>query len=259
MREMHVRAVREIAVGTEVGIAECLHVRDLRRAEPRLLRRRETEEQLRTVGDEVGTLDARSKRHLLRQPDAAIEPTPHESLPDAGHAEQAAQIVEDRCRSLGDVVEESLRKQHGDIVRLEQRRFRVARKPDRIFEHADRSLPRLRRTAVEREMADPPGRARTAGSSGAPRPPSRRDRPAWARTDRRDHREHARVPRGPPELRRRLADTQCRRDDLMVERRNEHLDAVVEHDTDPVQEVLLGEERLGRDARRCVTSSSTSL
>ena len=56
-------------------------------------------------------------------------------------------------RSLGDVVEDVAAEQHGDVVLLEQRRFRVARKPDRIFEHADRSLPRLRRTAVEREMA----------------------------------------------------------------------------------------------------------
>ena len=57
---------------------------------------------------------------------------------------------------------------------------------------------------------------------------------------------------GLPELRRRLANTQCRRDDLMVERRNEHLDAVVERDTDPIQEMLLGSDGPGRDPhRRC--------
>ena len=137
------RAVREVAVGAEVDVAERLEVRDLRRAEPRLLRRREAEEELRTVGDEVGALDrAAASAICFGRPDAAVEAAAREALADARHAEQAVQIVEERRRSRGDVVEDVAAQQHGDVVLLEQRRLRVAREADRVLEHAHRSLPR---------------------------------------------------------------------------------------------------------------------
>src|SRR5439155_20916210 len=44
VREMHVRPVEEIAIRTEIHVAECLEVRDPARAERSLLGRRETEE-----------------------------------------------------------------------------------------------------------------------------------------------------------------------------------------------------------------------
>src|SRR5919109_4690274 len=53
VREMHVRPVCEVPARAEICIAERLEVRDPRRAEPRLLGRREAEEQLCPVGDEL--------------------------------------------------------------------------------------------------------------------------------------------------------------------------------------------------------------
>ena len=55
---------------------------------------------------------------------------------------------------------------------------------------------------------------------------------------------------GLPELGLRLADTERRGDDLVVERRHEHLDAVVERDSNSVQKVLLGDGRPRRHPRR---------
>ena len=59
MGEMHVRAVREVAIGPEVGVTERLEVRDSGRPEARLLRRREAEEELGSVRDEAGASDSR--------------------------------------------------------------------------------------------------------------------------------------------------------------------------------------------------------
>ena len=255
--------VREVAVGPEVGVAERLEVRDLRRAEARLLRRREAEEQLRAVGDEVGT-----RRAAPPAPSASAgpmppsNPPPDEALPDARHSEQAAQVVEERRRSVGDVVEDVAAEQHGDVVLLEQRRFAGRSGTGSRLRARGPGLPRLRRTAVEREM---PLGLRGHEALEVRKPPGHRHAEAGGRRLEALVEPPERVLElraGLPRARRRSADAQRRRDDLVVERRHEHLDAVVADDPDPVQKVLLGEARArpptasaapsaGRPACRC--------
>ena len=154
MREMHVRAVREVAVGAEVGVAERLEVRDLRRPEPRLLRRREAEEELGSVRDEVGALGfAAASAICFGQPRSPpSNPPPTNPFRMLVTSEQAAEIVEDRRRTLprcgrgrrcGATTATSFcssRVVSGSLGNL------IASSSTRT------GLPRLRRTAVERKM-----------------------------------------------------------------------------------------------------------
>src|SRR3954466_3430790 len=71
VREVHVRAALEVA-RPHIDVAERLEVDDLARAEPLRLRRRESEEQLRAVGYELGAGNAGRQSHLLRQAGAAV-------------------------------------------------------------------------------------------------------------------------------------------------------------------------------------------
>ena len=79
-------------------------IRDQARAEPRLLRRRETEKELRGVGDQVGARDAGRHRHPLRQALLAGEAAAREAAPHARHTEDV-QLLEERLSSGGDVIE----------------------------------------------------------------------------------------------------------------------------------------------------------
>src|SRR5919109_3034056 len=99
---MHVRPMTEVA-GAHVDEAERLEVRD-----PRLplcvpLRRREPQEELRAVGDQLGALDACGERHLLRQATAAREPAALKALADARDAEEPVRRGEELLRTVGDV------------------------------------------------------------------------------------------------------------------------------------------------------------
>ena len=133
---MHVGPVREVPRSAEIGVAEGLDVRDLRRAEPCLLRRREAEEELRSVRNEIGSGDACGESHLLRQAGATVEASSDEPLADARDLEETAQIVEDRRCTVGDVVERVAAEQDGDVVRLENRGVGIGREPDRVLEYA---------------------------------------------------------------------------------------------------------------------------
>ena len=62
-----------------------------------------------------------------------------------------------------------------------------------------------------------------------------------------------------PTLGRALAHTQGRRDGLMVEWRDQHVDPVVVNDTNSLEEVLLRRHRAGHGRVGGAVSSSTSL
>src|SRR5258706_4955318 len=95
-------AAVEVA-GAEVDVAEGLVVGDQARTESRLLRRREAQEELGVVGDQVRARDARRHRHLLWQALLALtlEPAAREAAPDARHGEER-QVVEECLASVGD-------------------------------------------------------------------------------------------------------------------------------------------------------------
>src|SRR5205823_7904010 len=88
VREVHVRALAEVRRG-QLDVAERLEVDDLPRAEALRLRRREAEEELGLVRDEVGARHACRRRHPLRQALGAVEATAGEALPDRGRVKDA--------------------------------------------------------------------------------------------------------------------------------------------------------------------------
>ena len=106
---MHVRPVREVLRSAEVRVAEGLDVRDLRRAEPCLLRGRETKEELRSVRNELSPRDACGEGHLLRKAGTTVEASSDEPLANARDVEETAQLVEDRRRTDAMWSSESLR------------------------------------------------------------------------------------------------------------------------------------------------------
>ena len=136
VRQMHVRPVREVPRSAEVGVAEGLDVRDLRRAEPSLLRGRETKEELRSVRNEIGPGDACGDSHLLWKAGTTVEASTDEPLANARDLEETAQLVEDRVCTDGDVVERVAAEQDGDVVRLENHGVGIGREADRVLEHA---------------------------------------------------------------------------------------------------------------------------
>src|SRR5204863_4891229 len=81
VREVHVRAAAEVATrrGDE---AERLEVGDPRWPEICPQRRREAEEELRRLGNQVGAGDACRQRHLLRQAAPAVEAPTRKAAPD---------------------------------------------------------------------------------------------------------------------------------------------------------------------------------
>ena len=138
------RAAVEVAAA-QVDVAERLVVRDQPRAESRLLRRGEAEEELRRVRDEIGARNTGGHRHLLRQALLAVEAAARKAAADARRREDA-EVVEDRLARGVDVLAAVAAQQHGDVVALEERRVRVAR------EAAARQQHRLARAMVERQV-----------------------------------------------------------------------------------------------------------
>ena len=203
VRHVHVRSVLEVLAGAEVDVAERLEVGDLRRAEAGLLGGREAEEELRRLGDEIGAGDAGGHRHLLGQAPRAVEAAAGESFANARHAEHPVQLLEQRVRAVGDRVQRVGAEEHGDVVLLEHRLRRVAGEADGVLQRTHRLSGRGRSRACRSADARPPGRARTAGSTATPRPPSRRDRRAWPRSARRARATRPRARPAPPGGRRR--------------------------------------------------------
>src|SRR5581483_2244889 len=228
---VHVRPVPEVA-GAQVDVAERLVVRDRPRSEPGLLRRREAEEQLGAVGDEVRAWHAGGDCHLLRQAVAAVEATAGEAAADARHGEKRER------RDLGarvlDVLDSVAAKEEDDVVVLEDRARGVARESPRRKQH------RLLRAPVVRKV----------------RPRLRRhdllevwDAPADGDAESRRRELVRRIDSAKHilELRLRGADlghVELRRDHGVMERRDDDLDAFARRRPE-VDQVLLG-----RHARR---------
>jgi hypothetical protein len=147
VRQMHVRAFAEVA-RPEIDVAERLEVDDLARAQALRLRRREAEEELGGVRDQLGTWNACGQRHLLRQAAASFEAAASEALANRRDVEEI-EFVEERLRSIGDMVEVVAPKQYRQVVLLEQRFVGVALEPAR------RKQRRLRRAPVERRVFAP--------------------------------------------------------------------------------------------------------
>src|SRR5258706_10997310 len=124
-------AAVEVA-GAEVDVAEGLVVGDQARTESRLLRRREAEEELGVVGDQVRARDARRHRHLLWQALLALtlEAAAREAAPDARHGEER-QVVEECLASVVDVRAAVAAQEYCYIVVLENRVARIAREAPR--------------------------------------------------------------------------------------------------------------------------------
>ena len=86
VRQVHVRAVTEVVAVAQVDVAERLEVRDRPRPHAGLLGRREPEEELGGVGDQVGARDLRRLRELLRQRASAVEAAACEAAADRRRA-----------------------------------------------------------------------------------------------------------------------------------------------------------------------------
>ena len=129
--EVHVRAAVEVRARPEVDEPERLEVDDSPRAERVPLRRREAEEELRAVGNEVGARDSRGRRHLFRQPLAPVH-LAGEALADARHGERAFHSVGDLGRGRPDVLLVVAAEEERDVVLLEQRVVGIAREADRV-------------------------------------------------------------------------------------------------------------------------------
>ena len=116
----------------------------------------------------------------------AAEAAAREALADARHPEQAVELLEQRLAPSAIVSRDVAAQEHGDVVLLEQRLRRITREADGIDESAGRASRSSPMRACRPADAFRPGRRRSGGSTATPRPRSRRDRRAWARSARRD-------------------------------------------------------------------------
>ena len=165
VRHGEVRALDEVAARTE---PQFLDVCDLLGPQPGPLGRREPQEQLGLVGDQVRAGHLGRDRHPLRETPAAVESAAREALADARHPEEV-EVLEERFRGCRDVVEVVAAQKHRDVVRLEDELGRVARKAPRVEQDADRLARRLRRPSVEGDVAVGQLRRRRSESTGGPR------------------------------------------------------------------------------------------
>ena len=231
------RAFPEVARVPEVDEPERLEVRDLPRPEGRLLRRGEPEEELRARRDQLGSGHPRGDRHLAGQRRPAVERASGEAPPQARHAEEPA-----RAQAVDRVVD--VRHGRRDRTRIATSfasrtvSERVAREPACVEER------RLLRAGVDRQV-------RPRGTRDEPievrDPPG--DRDAEPRRSRLvvvvELRENV-LERGLGVLQSGPVGREPRRHHLVVERRHEHLDVVLGHDLDALEQVLLGKLRRGR-------------
>ena len=216
-----------------------LVVRDPAGAHGVLLARGEAEEELRRVGDQLRARDAGGHRHLLRQALLPLEAAADEAAPDAGRGEESAEVVEERLRPGPDVLGVVAAEEDGDLVLLEDELLGIAREADRVDQRARRPSPRLGRPEVHGQVLLGEGRDVAAEVRKAPR-----DGDVQAARLRRELVLEAKergleLVASLPQRRGRLVDPDGRGDDLVVERRHEHLDAVVDHLVER-DDVLLG-------------------
>jgi hypothetical protein len=238
MRQMHVRAFSEVA-RPEIDVTEGLEVDDLARSQALRLCRREAEEELGRVRDQLGAWNACGQSHLLRQAAAALEAAAGKALANRRDVEEI-EFVEERLRTVGDVVEVVAPKQHRNVVLLEQRRVGVAHEPAR------RKQRRLGRAPVERKIRTPRRRNE---------PLEVRQSPGKRDSEARGRRREPSLEIGESRLERPLCIGEIRAihahaggDDLVMERRHRHLDVVVRHRLHAVEHVLLRRKRTGRAA-----------
>ncbi len=241
VREVHVRPAVEIGARAEVDEAERLEVHDPRRPESVPLGRREPEEELRAVRDQLRPRHAGRGRHLLRQTRAPVE-LAREALADARDRKHALHPVEDLGRRLLDVLLVVAPEEERDVVVLEAHVRRVAREAPGVEEGALVRAPvegqvQLSRAGhVRVEVRQAPG--------DGDRQPLRG--PGVLAVQLLQHIAQ----RGPSlgQRARRVGD--LRRDHLVVPRRDHDLHAFAVLDPHPVEEVLLGLAALPEMGRR---------
>src|SRR5207244_7987685 len=112
---MHVRPVAEIASRTEIHVAERLEVRDPARSERSLLSRRETEEQLSVIGNQVRAVDPGGLCHSLRQARSGEKVATNEATPNARRV-QDGRAEEQPTLAIFDVRASVAAQQHGGVV-----------------------------------------------------------------------------------------------------------------------------------------------
>ena len=237
---MHVRSLPEVVAAAEVDVAQRLEVRDRTRPHAGALCRREAEEQLGRVGDQVGARDLRGLRHLLRQGLAAFEAATREAAANRRHVEELR--VANALRRILDVVTRVGAQEEDDVVLLEPRVAGIAREALGVDQH------RLACAAVVRQVTpccigDELVEVRL--------PP--RDGHAEAGRRRRvvgiESREHA-LELGARRGQVAATDRNARRHDLVVQGRHQHLDPVRAHDADAFEQMLLGQLLRRRGALR---------
>jgi hypothetical protein len=206
------------------------------------LRRREAEEELRLVGNQLRARDPGGERHLLGESSA------DEALAHAGHLEEVVQLSEDRLRSRGHVTEGVAAEEHGQVVFLEHERLVVACEPRRLTQ--DRRTPerdpggllvcgqviRVREATCQTRQEDlevglTPGNGHAEALRGlrigTVELPERCFKP---------------LP-GLQERGRRRREAELGGDELVVPRRDEHFHAVAKRHLDPAEQVLLTRSR----------------
>jgi hypothetical protein len=248
--EMHVRPADEVPT-RELRVAERLEVGDLRRPERVPDGRGEAQEELGPGRYQLGARDPGPHRHRLGQARPAREPSAHEPAPHAGCGEQPRQVVEQAPLGVVERVEVVAAQEDGDVVPLECGRLRVAREPHGLLEHPHLAAPGGRGPPVDRDRAAGLGGDEAVEVREAP---GDRDAEAGGR-----HRVVGleRAERGLE----RAAGVALRRglrlrqhsggDDPVMERRHDHLHAVVAHDREAGEDVLLD----GRGADRAADRS----
>ena len=161
VREVHVRPAAEIGARAEVDEPERLEVHDPRRPERVPLGRREPEEELGAVRDQLRPRHSGRGRHLLRKTRAPVE-LAREALADARDRKHALHAVEDLGRRLLDVLLVVGPEEERDVVVLETR---PAGRSESAWRREGRACPRAGRTGG----AAPPQRGRAYGSTAGPR------------------------------------------------------------------------------------------
>lgn len=204
------------------------------------LGRGESEKELGAIRDQLGALDSRSSCHGLRQPGAAVEAPALEALADTRQLQHPGRRLEEAARPIGDVCPVIAPKEKDNVVVLENGVTGVAREAGCTEEGRCGAIRALRRTPVDREVPVGERRNEAAKVRQAPRggdgKPCRGDRVAAFE-----------VAQGPLEGALRLEEVgaarlhpELRGHDLVVQRRLDHLDALVLDDLHPRQQVLFG-------------------
>ena len=226
------RALAEVVAAAEVDVTERLEVRNRPGTETGLLRRGEPEEELGRLRNQVGARDLRSDCHLLRQRTAAVEPAAGETATDRGQREELR--VADPLRRVVDVRARVGAQQDRHLVRLEPRVERVALEALRVEQYRPVSATVVRQIARKRVRRQAVEIRQTPGNR---------------HTETGGRRIVIRIEPGEQmfeltlgSLKIRAACSDVRRQDLVMEWRDEHLDALRVDDPHAVEQMLLGKQ-----------------